>query len=456
MVLCKVWAYTRNMGDEFFEKSSELYRDLHRISNGLHLLETMDELYRTLIEHGRQILGIERIGLLLIDQAKNQMIGTFGTDLEGNTADERSMRIPIPEKDQLFAQSIEERDFVVMRETTDLFHMGKKIGTGWHAMYALWDGDKPFAWLAADNFVTGRRVEPWQHQLFGLLGAFSASLILRKRHEISLQALVDEKVNEILRLRENLEQSQRLASLGRMVSGISHDMNTPLGTAITANSFLLAQLNQIVSCSYDDLPPSVLPLLNQSLEGSVLVEKSLRRTDRLLSRFKDLASSPVSTMDAEPVILEPFFNKIIQGFQGQLNQAGIKLELSLAKDLAIKTWPRCLVQMVGILMENTLQHAYRPGTNGGLIKVSVSRERNQISGKSVLVVSWSDDGRGLDEDIKQNLWDPFVTTRRNQGSSGLGLGILFNLVTVQLTGTIKHFLPFGGGAGFLITLPIPN
>jgi PAS domain-containing protein len=158
---------------------------LHEIHFVLARCMQLEDLYRQTVELGRGVLGFDRLGLLLLEPHTHAMIGTFGTDTEGNLTDERYFRQDRinPELEQILTNFEQVRVW----EDRILYHAGNKVGRGWAMMAALWDGDQSVGWLSADNLIEQQPLKPHQSELLSLYARVVAGLITRKRNEILLR-----------------------------------------------------------------------------------------------------------------------------------------------------------------------------------------------------------------------------------------------------------------------------
>ncbi|CAH0533847.1 hypothetical protein VST7929_01723 [Vibrio stylophorae] len=170
---------------------------LHELSDHLWKAKSVDELLYRSVFLGRELLQLDRIAIFLLNADKTEMQGTYGTDIDGNITDEHYFKGPLP--DLWFQQSIKDNDFISIRDNTNLFHDGVKVGTGWNAFVALWHNDRQLGWIALDNLLTGTPVQPQLTQLLKLYSAMVSQHLRYKEaeeHQKSLNATLEQHIQE--------------------------------------------------------------------------------------------------------------------------------------------------------------------------------------------------------------------------------------------------------------------
>jgi PAS domain S-box-containing protein len=175
-------AETAHLGDETLREFQQKLKALHEVNLELSNAATLEEVYRRVVELGRDRLGFDRLGLFLVDEHAQLMQGTFGTDTDGQVRDERAFRRPIAE-DNAVSEVIRDKLRTRVWHDVPLWDMGVMLGIGWNAMAAIWDGDKAIGWLATDNFIRREPFQPYLEELLLLYGSAIGHAIRRKRVE---------------------------------------------------------------------------------------------------------------------------------------------------------------------------------------------------------------------------------------------------------------------------------
>ena len=301
----------------------------------------------------------------------------------------------------------------------------------------------------------------------GLLG-IGRNITERKLAQQALQALNDtledrvqqrtqalETANaEMLEAMRALQNTQReliegekLASLGRMVAGIAHELNTPIGNALMIGSTLADQARQMDKAMQEDrLKRSELAdFLHEAAAGSVVLERALRQASHLIASFKQVAADQQSEQ-RRTFDLATHVDEILAILRPGLRGTAIVLESAVHRGIAMDSYPGLLAQVISNLVTNAKMHAF-DGVQEGSVRVEAID-----LGESVRLAI-RDDGKGIPQDIRARIFEPFFTTRMGRGGTGLGLSIVHGLVTQGLGGQIAVDYDQTHGTGFLITLP---
>lgn len=229
-----------------------------------------------------------------------------------------------------------------------------------------------------------------------------------------------------------LVRQEKLASLGRLVAGVAHEINTPLGICVTATSHLVQELK----LTREDLAAGAMTeaSLDQFLD---IVDQSLRimttntqRAAALVRSFKQVAVDQ-SSDDIRSFNLKTYLSEVLLSLQPKLKGRPVKVEVDCAPDIVLESFPGAVSQIVTNMLMNSLVHGFEHGQPGKIVLRAV------LEDDTTVVLDYSDDGAGMDPDTLSKLFDPFFTTRRGSGGSGLGAHILYNLVTGPLGGTVK-------------------
>ena len=278
-----------------------------------------------------------------------------------------------------------------------------------------------------------------------------AAFVRRLRQ--SNQALV--QANERLQVaQDELARAQRLSSLGLMVAGVAHELNTPLASARLALSTVCTGVASLERQVQAGLRRSELDaFLSAAQEACGLADAELRRTSALVQRFKQVA---VDRASLERRRFE--LGEIVLDADPRLRRGepvdGIVLELDLEPEVAMDTYPGPLEQVVANLLANALVHGY-PGGGPGRVRIAA---RGDGPGHACIEVR--DDGRGIAPADLGRVFEPFYTTRRNRGGTGLGLHIVHQIVTEVLGGTIavdsRQAGDPGGPPGTVFRVRIPR
>ncbi len=251
------------------------------------------------------------------------------------------------------------------------------------------------------------------------------------------------------RLHHELVQSEKMASLGRLVAGFAHEINTPIGVAVSAASTLqdnadaITQLLEHEEVDEDDL----VSVLESIKEAANLTLSNLRRASNLVRSFKrtaiDQTQDEIRRFEVGATIFD-----VITMLHNQFKQTGIKIQVECPDDLSIDSVPGTLEQILTNLMMNSLIHGFEEGQKAGRILITAT-----LTGEN-LHLEYSDTGKGIAPENLEKIFEPFFTTHRAHGGTGLGLYICYNLVTTQLHGHITCESSPGKGVLFVIDYPV--
>jgi C4-dicarboxylate-specific signal transduction histidine kinase len=239
-----------------------------------------------------------------------------------------------------------------------------------------------------------------------------------------------------------LVESEKMASLGNLVAGIAHEINTPLGVAVTAASHLEERVSSL--CKDETTDSAMLLFAERAKTATSLVLDNLRRAAQLVSSFKQVAADQ-STSDRRQFSVRDYLDEILISLYPKIRRSGHKIELRCADDIEVDGYPSALYQIVSNLIMNSMIHAFHPETVGQM-SLDVTATESDFE------LVYRDNGRGLTADEGRHLFEPFYTTRRGKGGTGLGMHIAYNNV-IQLGGKIEFESQPGQGVKFVITLP---
>jgi signal transduction histidine kinase len=280
---------------------------------------------------------------------------------------------------------------------------------------------------------------------------------LRELNE-ELESRVDARTADLRRanaeLRQTLEQltqaqrqlmeSEKMAALGGLVAGVAHEINTPLGVTVTAASHLREEAMRMARATA--LGPRDLADFHATIgESSEIILRNLQRADRLIKSFK-LVAVDQTTEERRRIELGAYLNDILISLGPSLKKTHHAVGIDCPEPVWIDTYPGALYQIVSNLVMNSLHHAFAPEQSG---TITVGARRNG----NVVELIYRDNGIGMSDEVRARIFEPFFTTRRGQGGSGLGLHVVYNLVTQLLKGSIRVDSAPGAGVVFEIFLP---
>ncbi len=264
-----------------------------------------------------------------------------------------------------------------------------------------------------------------------------------------LEARVVERTAALERAMTHLARSEKLASLGSVVAGVAHELNTPLGNAVTVGSALATRANAFSRRAAEGslLRSELSGFIEGVIEAAVLLEKNLSRAHALITSFKQVAIDQTS-MRRRRFDLRDTVQEVLATLAHLLRASGCQTLAMIPAGITLDGYPGPLQQVLTNLIDNSLKHAFE-GRDGGAIQIRANAE---VDADAVRIV-FEDDGCGMPPAVARRVFEPFFTTRLGHGGSGLGLYLAYNLVTVVMGGTIE-LVEHVRGARFELVLPL--
>ena len=281
---------------------------------------------------------------------------------------------------------------------------------------------------------------------------FRENAVAKRTTEDELRASKEKAESALLELnaaQQNLIDAERLAALGGLVAGVAHEVNNPIGISLTvASSFARraemfeAELNSGTGLRRSQLEEFV----RTSRDAAQQLVGNLHRAGELIQSFKQVAVDR-SHAERRQFSLGEATDQIIASLRPALKKASIALSVEVPEGLMIDGYPGSYGQILTNLFLNAANHAFADGRSGA---ISISARPR---GSDDVEIIFADNGAGMTPDVQRQAFDPFFTTRRNEGGTGLGLHIVYNLVTQQLGGRMMLDSRLGQGTTFRIIIP---
>lgn len=300
-------------------------------------------------------------------------------------------------------------------------------------------------------------------EITGIVG-ISRDITLQKRAQVKILELNKELKSQIRKRTQDLKakeatlgtliatqkklvEAEKMASLGSLVAGVAHEINTPVGNAVTAASHLNTEVKTAIEMydaeemSHDDLEN----YLNRSREALKIILENLIRASKLVKSFKQVSVDQAH--DEERCFnVKDYLDQILIGLSPEVKKTRQTLKVSCDEDIEFVSFPGIFAQVITNFVINSLHHAFDPDDEG-YISIEIKRENDDLN------VVFSDNGKGIPKENMNKIYDPFFTTARNEGGTGLGLNIVYNMVTQKLGGDIHCESTEGEGTSFILRLP---
>ncbi|MEG4496460.1 ATP-binding sensor histidine kinase [Microcoleus sp. F10-C6] len=282
-------------------------------------------------------------------------------------------------------------------------------------------------------------------QLYNNLQEFNQNLeqlVSDRTHELS------NTLDALKATQSKLVESEKMASLGGLVAGVAHEINTPIGVGVTVASALAEHTTEFASTyKSGKMKRSELEeFLDIATQSSNTLLTNLNQAAALIQSFKEVAVDR-SSEERRTFTVRNYLDEILIQLKPKLRNSKHSIEIKGDTKTALDSYPGALSQVVTNLLMNSLIHAYEPGATGKLV-FDWQQKGDRLR------FEYSDDGQGIPPENLSKIFEPFFTTKRGQGGSGLGLHIVYNLVTQKLLGEIECKSEVGAGTKFIIKLPV--
>jgi len=273
----------------------------------------------------------------------------------------------------------------------------------------------------------------------------------RKRNELEMRKARDAAEAALRHLREtqnSLIEAEKLAALGRLVAGVAHEVNNPVGISLTVASSLERKTAMFAEeVARGDLRRSSLnEFVETSRSAAAQLVGNLNRAAELIQSFKQVAADR-SYSDQRTFNLADLTDQVVMSLRPGIRKQNLTLTVECQPNLVMDSYPGPYGQVLTNLFLNSVAHAF-PGGVAGEVSIKVHEH-----GDDHVEVLFADNGSGMTSDIRKRAFDPFFTTRRNDGGTGLGLHIVYSIVTSRLGGQIHLQSEAGKGTQVQMILP---
>ncbi|MCB1877430.1 MAG: HAMP domain-containing histidine kinase [Chromatiales bacterium] len=285
-----------------------------------------------------------------------------------------------------------------------------------------------------------------------LLAALQLTVVLRIRNlrnsQKGLQADLEDARRSLDLARTQLLQSESLASLGSQVAGVAHEVNTPIGIGLTAATHMQDEVSTIEQrlAERQIRKSELTAFLKSAREATEIMVSNMQRASDLIQSFKRVAIDQTKE-GKRRFDLKTYLEEVLLSLRPRLRKVPQKVQVACDQAIAMYSYPGALSQIVTNLVSNALLHAYEPD-EPGTIAISATMEGDRV------MLRFSDDGKGIPQEHIDKLFEPFFTTAADRGGTGLGLHVVYNLVTRRLGGEIRCESRPGQGTVFSMRIPV--
>ncbi len=265
---------------------------------------------------------------------------------------------------------------------------------------------------------------------------------------VEKSAALRESIDTIQQAKDQLIMAEKMAALGSMVAGATHEINTPLGIGITVASHLTALTEKLSQRFVDGtLKRSDFDTFVKTISNSIhMLHLNLIQASKLMRSFKIVAVDQCSD-ESRTFDLKEYLEEIVTSLSPRLRQTPHVIQIACPEKLMVNSHPGAFSQIISNLVINSLVHGFEE-TEQNEIRIQVETSNGEIR------LHYQDNGRGIAPEHLEKIFDPFFTTKRGKGGSGLGLHIVHELVVRKLAGRLRCESSPGQGAHFYLEFPV--
>ncbi len=257
----------------------------------------------------------------------------------------------------------------------------------------------------------------------------------------NLELMVEQRTSELI-------HSEKMAALGQLVAGVAHEINTPIGICVTANSHMQNESNLIFQKFADKSikQSDFKRFLDETINSTELLDKNLKKASNLIQSFKQVSVTQTNE-GFRSFNIKEYIQEVLTILRPECETKNIDFQFECEDDIVINSYPGFFSQIVSNFVINSVMHGFE-NKDAGQITFEISKS------DEALLFIYKDNGCGVPKEKTRTIFEPFFTTKRNQGGSGLGLHIVYNIVTQKLKGTIQCDSDTDRGVLYLISIPL--
>lgn len=274
------------------------------------------------------------------------------------------------------------------------------------------------------------------------------------KHKDNLEMEVKKRTSELteslnsLKLTQNkLIESEKMAYLGGLVAGVAHEINTPIGIIVSASSYLEEQVNKFLKDYKENKISHTIfnKFCNEALKSTKLLLTNSFRASNLIKSFKQVAVDQ-SSEHKRSFDIKDYLDEVLASNHSIFKSKEVNIEIDSPEKIVVDNYPGAFAQVITNFLNNSITHGFEH-MDGGSIGIKVNDNNQYVQ------VIYTDNGKGMSKETLSRIFDPFFTTKRGKGGSGLGMHIVYNIVTQTLKGHIQCNSSIDKGVEFILDIP---
>ncbi len=444
-------------------KAEELQRGIYEIAALSATDATLDEVYRTVHDVTSRLLYARNFFIMLHHEEEQEFNFPYSVD-EFEDTFPPDQRFPIWRGLTSYVVRTRQPQLVDRERRAQLVLDGEIQESKGHLGFYSWMGapmivaERVYGVIVVQSYDPAIRHDEADLALLAYMATHVAGALSRRDADVRLREAAEQLGRRNVELTSTLDQlrdtqgelvrQEKLASLGGLVAGIAHEINTPLGICVTATTHVQSELRQWRAWhETDNFDATKIDVMLDDLGVAMhILDNNIRRGAELVRSFKQIASDQ-SSGQRRTFDLAAYLDEILLSLKPKLKHAPCTVQVDCRPGIVMDSFPGALSQVVTNLVMNSLLHAF-DGRDSGTIRIACGTDGDDV------VLDVSDDGIGMSADDLKRFFDPFFTTKRGSGGTGLGAHVVFNQVTNVLGGTIR--VTSAPGAGMQVQMRMPR
>jgi ligand-binding sensor domain-containing protein/signal transduction histidine kinase len=302
--------------------------------------------------------------------------------------------------------------------------------------------------LLLAHFIRLKQLGKRQEELARLVDERTETLNDRTRALEESKNKAEQTLQQLATTMQELVRTEKMAALGQLVAGVAHEVNTPLGVALTASSVVSEESRLLIQKLADgNIRRTELDNFLQKLsQATLLLDRNLHRAAQLVANFKQVSVDRTNDNQRQ-FKLALYLDELLESLSLMWKSRHVTISVNCPPDIVMDSYPGTIGQIITNFTQNAVIHAFKERSSGE-INIKCTQQGNNVE------IIFADNGAGIDSKLIDRIFDPFFTTNRHQGGTGLGLHIVYNLITQKLLGSITVTSQAGKGTKFIILLPV--